>query len=224
MTELTDTNQDRLLNTAFFLSIITVVYNLVEGVVSTYFGAHDETLALLGFGLDSFVEVISGLGVGHMIYRMRRHPVTERDRFERTALRITGASFFLLTASVVVGSVVNIIGNSHPTTTVVGLIVSLISIFTMWLLIHFKLRVGRALGSIEAAGSEAIVADAHCTRTCLRLSFVLLASSALYELFRIPYIDVIGSLAIAYISFMEGREAFEKANSSSLVCDDKDDA
>lgn len=224
MTKLTEINQDKLLNTAFFLSIITVVYNLVEGVVSTYFGAHDETLALLGFGIDSFVEVISGLGVGHMIYRMRRHPVTERDRFERTALRITGTSFFLLTAGLIAGSVFNILGNSHPTTTVVGLVVSLISIFTMWLLIHFKLRVGRALGSVEAAGSEAIVADAHCTRACLRLSFVLLASSALYELFRIPYIDVIGSLVIAYISFMEGREAFEKANSSSLVCDDEDDA
>jgi len=220
VTKLTEANQDKLLNTAFFLSIITVVYNLVEGIVSTYFGAHDETLALFGFGVDSFVEVISGLGVGHMIYRMRRRPVTERDRFERTALRVTGTSFFLLTAGLIAGSVFNIIGNSHPTTTVVGLIVSLISIFTMWLLIHFKLRVGRALSSMEAAGAEAIVADAHCTRACLRLSFVLLASSALYELFRVPYIDVIGSLLIAYISFMEGREAFEKANSSSLVCDD----
>ena len=220
MTKLTETNQDKLLNTAFFLSIVTVAYNLVEGVVATYFGAHDETLALLGFGIDSFVEVISGLGVGHMIYRMKRHPVTERDRFESTALRITGTSFFLLTAGLIAGSVINIIGNSHPTTTVVGLIVSLISIFTMWLLIHFKLRVGRALGAMEAAGSEAIVSDAHCTRACVRLSFVLLASSALYELFKIPYIDVIGSLVIAYISFMEGREAFEKAKSSSLVCDD----
>lgn len=220
MTKLTESTQDKLLNAAFFLSIVTIVYNLAEGIVSTYFGAHDETLALLGFGVDSFVEVISGLGVGHMIYRMRRHPVTERDRFERTALRITGASFYLLTAGLVVGSVINVIQNSHPTTTVVGLIVSLVSILTMWLLIRFKLRVGRALGSMGAAGSKAIVADAHCTRACLRLSFVLLASSALYELFRIPYVDVIGSLAIAYISFMEGREAFEKAKSSSLVCDD----
>ncbi len=219
----TEKGQDRLLNTAFFLSIITVVYNLGEGIISTYFGAHDQTLALFGFGVDSFVEVISGLGVGHMIYRMRRHPVTERDRFERTALRITGASFFLLTAGLVAGSVINVIQAAYPRTTVVGLIVSLVSIVTMWLLIHFKLNVGRALGELKASGSEAIIADAHCTRACLRLSFILLASSALYELFRIPYIDVAGSLAIAYISFMEGREAFEKAASTSLVCDDCND-
>jgi divalent metal cation (Fe/Co/Zn/Cd) transporter len=217
---LTEKGQERLLNTAFFLSIITVVYNLGEGIISTYFGAHDETLALFGFGVDSFVEVISGLGVGHMIYRLKRHPVAERDRFERTALKITGAAFFLLTAGLIAGSVISVIQAAHPTTTVVGLIVSLVSIVTMWLLIHFKLKVGRALGDLKAAGSEAIISDAYCTRACLRLSFVLLASSALYELFRIPYIDVAGSLVIAYISFMEGREAFEKARNASLVCDD----
>jgi divalent metal cation (Fe/Co/Zn/Cd) transporter len=206
--------ENKLLSIGFLLSLVTVIYNLIEGTVSTYFGAHDETLALLGFGVDSFVEVISGLGVAHMIYRIRRRPVTERDRFERTALRITGASFFLLTAGLTVGAIVNIAGNNKPVTTLVGLIVSAVSIVAMWTLMRFKLRVGRALSS------EAIISDAHCTRACLRLSFVLLASSALYELFRVPYVDVIGSLGIAYLSFLEGREAFEKARSSPLVCTD----
>ncbi len=56
---------------------------------------NDETLALFGFGLDSFVEVISGIGILHMIIRMKRNPVSERDGFERTALRITGIQFLL---------------------------------------------------------------------------------------------------------------------------------
>ena len=70
---------DRFLNFAFFLSILTIGYNLLEGLISVYFGISDETLALLGFGVDSFVEVISGFGVAHMIWRMRRRncPVQE---------------------------------------------------------------------------------------------------------------------------------------------------
>ena len=61
----------KLINTALWLAIVTVVYNVIEGAVSVYFGLEDETIALLGFGVDSFVEVISGLGILHMIIRMR---------------------------------------------------------------------------------------------------------------------------------------------------------
>ena len=100
----------RLLKTAFILSIITVVYNIGEGVISTIFGYADDTLALFGFGVDSFVEVISGIGIGHMVWRMRRSPVNERDRFERRALYVTGGSFFLLAAGLVIGSVLR----HHP--------------------------------------------------------------------------------------------------------------
>ncbi|WP_423818498.1 hypothetical protein V5739_12885 [Salinimicrobium sp. TIG7-5_MAKvit] len=78
---------EKRLHYAYILSMITIGYNLVEGGVSTFFGASDETLALFGFGLDSFVEVLSGVGITHMIYRMKRNPVTERDGFEVTALK-----------------------------------------------------------------------------------------------------------------------------------------
>ena len=60
-----------LIRTAFTLSLITIFYNIAEGVISVYFGAGDDTLALLGFGVDSFVEVISGIGIAHMILRMK---------------------------------------------------------------------------------------------------------------------------------------------------------
>ena len=104
----------KLLKTAFILSIITIVYNVGEGLFSTLFGYSDDTLALFGFGVDSFVEVISGIGIGHMVWRMRRNPVSERDRFERRALSITGGSFFLLAAGLVIGSVLAIASGARP--------------------------------------------------------------------------------------------------------------
>lgn len=207
-------DQKKPINIALILSLVTIIYNLAEGLISIYFGLDDETLALLGFGVDSFVEVISGIGILHMILRMKRmgdDPVS-RDTFERTALRITGFAFYLLTAGLVFGAIVNVIQGSKPETTVVGIIISSISIATMWFLMTYKKKIGRKLNS------DAIIADANCTRTCFYLSIILLASSGLYEIFRIGYIDVIGSLAIAWFAFREGREAFEKARSQTLSC------
>ena len=101
----------KLIARAFYLAIFTIVYNIAEGVISIFFGLEDETLALFGFGVDSFVEVISGIGILHMIIRMRKHAVDQRDKFERTALRITGFSFFLLAAGLIFGSIINTNGN-----------------------------------------------------------------------------------------------------------------
>ena len=109
-----------LLKTALILSIITVGYNIIEGIVSVSFGYSDETLALFGFGVDSFVEVISGLGILHMVLRMKNSNAIERDKFEKTALRITGISFYILTAGLIIGSILNIIYNVKPETTLAG--------------------------------------------------------------------------------------------------------
>lgn len=197
---------------AFTLSLITIFYNLAEGIISVYFGANDETLALFGFGVDSFVEVISGIGIAHMIVRMKYSRVENRDAFEKTALRITGTAFYLLAIGLIVGSVLNIINNVKPESTLPGIIIALISIATMYWLMTSKLKVGKALHS------DAIIADANCTKTCFYLSFILLASSGLYEFFNIAYFDILGSLGIAYFAFKEGREAFEKVKSGKLMC------
>lgn len=202
----------KLLGTAFILSLITICYNIIEGVVSVYFGTEDETLALFGFGADSFVEVISGIGIAHMILRMRYSKVVTQDKFEKTALQVTGTAFFLLAAGLVAGSALNIIYNVKPETTLVGIIVSAISIITMYWLMTQKLKVGKQLNS------DAIIADANCTKTCFYLSFILLASSGLYEIFKIGYFDILGSLWIAYFAFKEGREAFEKVKTGNIAC------
>jgi len=178
---------------------------------------NDETLALFGFGLDSFVEVISGIGIFHLIMRMKYSRVENRDKFERTALNITGFSFYFLAAGLVIASILLIINNVKPETTFVGIIISLISIITMYALVHYKLKVGKKLNS------DAIIADANCTKTCFYLSFILLASSLSYEIFKIGYLDIAGSLGVAYFAFKEGKESIEKSKSEKLSCSCDDD-
>jgi divalent metal cation (Fe/Co/Zn/Cd) transporter len=200
------------LNAALWLSIITIVYNIAEGIISVYFGNSDDTLVLLGFGIDSFVEVISGIGILHMVLRMQHSEIKDHDKFERSALRITGVALIALAAGLVAGSVMNLVNKSKPETTLAGIIIAAISIVTMYFLMHYKLKTGKALNS------AAIIADAHCTKTCLYLSFILLASSLLYEFLKISYIDIAGSLGIAWYAFSEGRESLEKARQNKLSC------
>ena len=208
---------NNLIKRAFILSLITIFYNIAEGVISVYFGTGDETLALLGFGVDSFVEVISGIGIAHMIMRMKYSKVETRDKFEKTALRITGTAFYILAVGLFVGSVLNIINDVKPSTTFPGIVIAVISIATMYWLMTSKMKVGKELNS------DAIIADANCTKTCFYLSFILLISSGLFELFNIAYFDIFGSIGIAYFAFREGRESFEKVKSGNLMCNCDDD-
>lgn len=210
-----DNNENKkLLDLAFNLSLITIIYNLVEGGVSTFYGSEDETLALFGFGVDSFVEVISGLGIAHMVWRMRRSSVESRDKFERTALIITGSAFYLLVVGLIIGAALNIYAGAKPHTTKVGIIIAVISIATMYFLYKAKIKVGKRLNSAP------IISDAHCTKTCFYLSFILLGSALIYEIFKVPYVDALGSLGIAWYAFKEGREAFEKARTNAMSCSD----
>lgn len=194
----------RMYNLAYGLAIFTVFYNIVEGLVSVWLGIANESLALFGFGTDSFVEVISGLGIAHMVMRIRESPEGNRDAFEKRALTITGVSFYLLTAGLTISGIYNIITKHKPETTLWGVIISLISIIIMLLLIIGKTRVGKRLNS------DAILADAECTRVCIYMSLILLISSGIYELTGFIYIDSIGTLGLAYLSFSEGRECIIK--------------
>lgn len=200
------TDRDRLLRIALWLAIITIAYNIAEGLISIYFGISDEALSLLGFGSDSLVEFISGIGIIHMVIKLRRYGDDSRDTFERRALRITGTAFFLLAGGLVAGSAVNIVNSNAPSTTMPGIIISSVSILSMYFLLRYKLIVGRKLNS------QAIIADANCTKTCFYLSIILLISSLMYEFFRLPYIDIAGSLGIGYFAVKEGIEAFQKAS------------
>lgn len=205
-------NQEKQYRRAGALALITIYYNVVEGVVSVLLGLQDETVALFGFGVDSFVEVMSGVGIWHMVRRLRVSGNVAPDPFESRALRITGTAFYILAAGLIATALLNLYREHSPESTVWGIIVSSISILTMGILVYFKLKVGRALGS------DAIIADANCTRACLYLSFVLLASSVGYELTGIGGIDSIGALGISWFALREGRESFQKARGQACGC------
>ncbi len=195
---------NRLYKIAFALAIFTIVYNIAEGIISTYLGFDDESLALFGFGADSFIEVISGLGIAHMIIRIQTQQNSNRDNFEKTALRITGYAFYALVVALVITSFYNIWIGHKPVSTFWGIVISVISILVMWFLVLSKRRVGKKLNS------DPILADANCTMVCVYMSIILLVSSGIYELTGIPYIDSIGTLGLSYFAFTEGKECFEK--------------
>lgn len=203
---------EQLYRRALLLAMVTVGYNIAEGLVSIWFGFRDETLSLFGFGVDSFVEVISGIGIWHMIIRIRRSDNESVDRFEKTALRVTGSAFYLLAAGLFVSAALNIYSGEAPRTTFWGVVISLVSVATMWLLIRMKEKVGTALGS------AAILADAACTRTCLQLSVVLFAASVGYQMTGFGWLDAVGAAVIGGLSVREGREAFDKAKGKSCSC------
>jgi divalent metal cation (Fe/Co/Zn/Cd) transporter len=207
------TTGDKLYRKACWLSLFTIIYNVAEGIISVILGYADETLSLFGFGADSFIEVMSGIGVAVMIFRIRQNPDSGRSAFERTALNVTGTAFYLLSAGLVVGVVLNLVSHHKPVTTVWGIVVSVISILVMYWLLRAKKRVGRQLYS------EPIIADANCTKMCLYMSLVLLAASILYELTGFAYADAIGAAGLVYLSVREGKESFEKARGKECNCE-----
>lgn len=206
------TDRGKLLDRANLLALLTIGYNIVEGSVSMALGAADDTLALFGFGADSFIEVISAVGVWHMIRRIRKNDGESLDSFEQRALRITGGAFYALAAGLVLTAVINLLQQHRPETTFWGIIISVVSISFMWLLIHYKTRVGNALNS------PAILADAACSRACVYLSLVLLVGSVGYEMTGIGSLDSLGAILIAWLAWKEGREAFGKARGLSCSC------
>jgi divalent metal cation (Fe/Co/Zn/Cd) transporter len=196
---------DRYFKYALWLGYFTIAFNIIEGVISILFGVKDETLTLLGFGIDSFIEVLSGIGIVAMVVRIRQNPEAPRTTFEKNALRLTGTSFYILSAGLAVSAILNIITGHKPENTLPGVIISLVSISTMWALVTAKRKVGRALNS------EPILADANCTLICIYMSLVLLASSFLYMLTGFGFLDSLGSIGLIYFAISEGKEAFEKA-------------
>ena len=200
---------------AYRLSLFTIFYNIIEGLVSMVLGYADETLSLFGFGADSFIEVMSGIGIAVMILRIKRNPGSPKGSFEKTALKITGTAFYLLSAGLLAGIIINLINRHKPETTLWGVIISLVSIAVMAWLMNAKKRIGKKLKS------EPIIADANCTKVCVYMSVVLLVSSLVYELTGFAYADAIGAAGLIYFSVSEGKEAFEKAGGKECGCNER---
>jgi divalent metal cation (Fe/Co/Zn/Cd) transporter len=217
MTTLTQkTSQTNYWQYALWLAIFTVVYNIAEGVVSVAFGINDEALTLFGFGVDSFIEVMSGIGILAMVIRIRQNPDAPSSQFEISALRVTGTAFYLLAVGLGASAIYNLFTAHKPATSLPGIIISAISIAMMWALVAGKRKVGRALNSVP------ILADANCTLVCIYMSVILLVSSLVYQLTGFGFVDSIGALGLIYFSVKEGRESFNKANGIECDCEDGD--
>jgi len=200
------------LNTVYWLAIFTVVYNLLEGVVSIALGIKDETLTLLGFGIDSFIETVSATGILYMVIRMRQGDEAENSKFERQALRITGWSFYTLSLGLTAAAFLNIYQGHQPESTRWGVVISMVSIIFMIYLVMKKKALGRKLDS------AAIIADANCNLVCIYMSVTLLISSAIYYFFKLPYVDAIGTMGLVFFSIREGKEALLQAKTGQCSC------
>jgi len=204
--------EEKLYQKAYLLSLFTIIYNLLEGIISMFLGYEDETLTLFGFGVDSFIEVMSGIGIAVMISRIRQNPASSKSEFEIKALNITGTAFYLLSAGLLAGIILSLINNHKPETTFWGVVISLVSIAVMVWLMNAKKSTGKKLHS------DPIIADANCTKVCVYMSVVLLVSSLIYEFTGFAYADVIGAAGLIWFSVSEGKEAFEKAKGKSCDC------
>lgn len=204
--------EENLYKRAYALSLFTIIYNLAEGIISMLFGYEGETLTLFGFGVDSFIEVMSGIGIAMMIRRIRQNPASPNSEFEIKALKITGTAFYLLSAGLLAGIMVSIVNNHKPETTFWGVVISLVSIAVMVWLMNAKKSTGKKLNS------DPIISDANCTKICVYMSVVLLVSSLIYESTGFAYADVIGAAGLVWFSVSEGKEAFEKAKGKSCSC------
>ena len=201
---------DRYIRAALWLGYFTVFYNLLEGLVSVFFGARGEALTLFGFGIDSFIEVVSGTGIVVMLLRMRRNPQGESGRFEAAALRVTGLGFYILSAGLALSAIYNILTAHKPETSLPGVIISLISISVMSALVVAKRKVGSALHS------EPLLEDANCSLVCVYMSLILLAASLVFKLTGFGLVDSIGALGLIYFSSHEGWESFKRAKGTSI--------
>jgi len=186
----------RLGRRARLLAGVSVTYNLVEAVVAVTAGAVAGSIALIGFGLDSLVEMSSGL----VILWQFRHAVPESR--ERLALRLIGVSFFALAGYVTVESVRNLVGGGEPAPSPVGIALASLSLLVMPVLSWAQRRTGRALSS----GS--VVADSKQTLLCTYLSAVLLVGLLLNALVGWSWADPLAGLVIAAVAVREGIEAW----------------
>lgn len=193
----------RLGRRAQLLAGVSVTYNLVEAVVAVTAGAVAGSIALIGFGLDSLVEMSSGL----VILWQFRHAVPESR--ERLALRLIGVSFFALAAYVSVESIRSLVGGGDPAPSPVGIALATVSLLVMPVLSWAQRRTGRALNS----GS--VVADSKQTLLCTYLSVVLLVGLLLNALVGWSWADPLAGLVIAAVAVREGIEAWR-----GDTCDD----
>lgn len=178
------------------LEYFTLGWNLTEAAIALGAGVFAGSIALVGFGIDSLIESLSG---GILLWRLQR--VQTHEKRERPALMLVGISFFLLALYVAVESATSLLRREHPDTSVVGIILSIASLIAMPLLARAKRHVAARLES------GALYADSRQTDICAYLSAILLGGLLLNALFGLWWADPVAALCMLPLIFREGMEA-----------------
>jgi divalent metal cation (Fe/Co/Zn/Cd) transporter len=189
---------------ALWLSYFTVAYNVLEGIVSILAGWLSGSIALAGFGLDSFVESLSG---SVMIWRFRKHgkiSEAEEERVEKTAIRLVAYTFFILASYVAYESLKKLYLREPPDPSLLGIIIAIVSLIVMPVLFYMKYRTAQSLQS----GS--LTVDSKQTLACVFLSLSLLIGLGLNYVYGIWQADPVVGLVIVIFLTREGLAALRE--------------
>jgi divalent metal cation (Fe/Co/Zn/Cd) transporter len=175
---------------------VTISYNVIEGIVAISAGAAASSAALIGFGLDSFIEVLSAVAVAWQFTRK------DPERWEKPTVRAIGIAFFALAAYVTVDAILALVGVEPVEHSPVGIAIALASLVVMPALAWFQFRTGRELGS------KSVQADAKQLLLCISLSGTVLIGLLLNSLFGWWWADSVAALVVAALALREGIEAW----------------
>jgi len=188
---------------ALRLEYVLISYNTLEAIASVGFGLLAGSIALIGFGFDSVIEVSAAC---ILIWRLTCHTNKEdEERREKKALFFVGFTFFLLAAYILYESLTKLIGQKAPQETLPGIVIATLSLIVMPVLGLKKRHIARKIGS------KALEADAVETLVCAYLSFALLLGLGLHALFGWWWADPVAALAMLPLILHEGREAVAEA-------------
>lgn len=185
------------------LEYFTIAYNVLEAVASILFGGIAGSIALIGFGLDSVVESLSG---GILLWRLRKHETLteeEEEKVEKKAVKFVAVTFFILGAYVLFESIKKLAFREVPEPSLPGIIIAVLSMVIMPLLAHRKLKAAAEIGS------KALAADSKETLACALLSVALLLGLGLNYTAGIWWADPIVGLLIVFFLFREGWEGWK---------------
>jgi divalent metal cation (Fe/Co/Zn/Cd) transporter len=188
---------------ALRLEYLTVGWNVVEGVVAVTAATAARSVALMGFGIDSFVESASGsVLVWRLLTERRRASATAIEQVERRAQRLVAVSLFALAAYITVDAASSFVTGERPAPSTIGIVLTAVSLAVMWWLARAKVHVARALGS------RSLEADAFQTTACWWLSLAALVGIGLNAALSWWWADPLAALVISLLIIREGREAW----------------
>ncbi len=195
---------EKLIKRAIRLEIFTVSYNVLEAVISIIFGVIASSIALVGFGLDSVVESLSGVILLWRLAAYKRGNEEEEEKREKKAVKFVAITFFILAAYIAYESIEKLVISEIPLPSLPGIIIAVLSLIIMPLLAYYKYKTGKDIGS------KALIADSKETLVCALLSLALLLGLGANYLFGFWQADPITGLVIVLFLLHEGKELLEE--------------